>query len=88
VNVIDGTAVKRGNPDIVDVTDFGLGLGVLGLAGVEVPVSKTIALFLEGRAGVDFQLTSQTNSSDSSSGDIGVSNLGGFSGLGGVRVQF
>lgn len=88
VNVLDGTAVKRGNPEIIDVTDFGVGLGLLGLAGIEVPVSKTVALFVEGRAGVDFQLTSQSNSFGSSSGDVGVSNLGGYSGIGGVRVRF
>jgi hypothetical protein len=91
-NVIDSGKVERAwekdsDVDFASVSPFGVGLGVLGLLGVEFPLGSTVALFAEGRAAISFQLT-ETSKNFESSGDIGVENLGGFSGIGGLRVRF
>jgi hypothetical protein len=53
-NVIDADKVERelearGNA-FASVQEFGVGLGLLGLVGVEVPLTPAVALFAEGRA--------------------------------------
>jgi hypothetical protein len=86
-NVFDADEVERQRPEL-SVTRFGYGLGLLGLLGVEVPIGSTFALFAEGRASVSFQLTETKESGFDSSGDIGVENLGGVTGIGGIRFRF
>jgi hypothetical protein len=90
INVIDNDKVEHALQDrgyeVVSVDKVGFGLDLLGMAGVEVPLGSAVALFAEGRASVAFQLTKQSDFSGS--GDIGVSNLGGLTGIGGVRVRF
>jgi len=81
LNVFDGSKVERRRSNVETVTDFGTGLGLIGLGGVEFPLGDSMALFGEARVGIDFQLTSESD-------DIGAENLGGFSGLGGLRVRF
>jgi len=80
-NIIDGDKVEEERDDLSIITDFGVGVGVLGLVGVEVPLGQTVALFAEARAGADFQLTGE-------SGELDAVNLGGVSGLGGIRFRF
>lgn len=84
VNVIDSNKVERESP-FVNVQSAGAGIGLLGLAGVEAPVTSRLSIFAEGRLSVDFQLTNQTNGG---SNNIGVENLGGFTGLAGLRFTF
>ncbi len=79
LNIIDGNKIEdRRN---VSVTDFGTGIGVLGLAGLDFHVTDAIALFAEGRAGYDLQLTNQSD-------DLDADNLGGITGAGGIRWTF
>jgi hypothetical protein len=80
-------ALEERHGGVASVNKFGFGLGLLGLVGVEVPLGATVAAFAEGRASVDLQLTNLSDSSDDS-GDIGVENLGGVTGIGGIRIRF
>jgi hypothetical protein len=84
VNAIDADKVERelearGLSAKADKVD--LGLGLLGLAGVEVPLGSTVALFAEGRASVEITHGERQS-------DISGDSLGGFMGLGGIRFRF
>jgi len=81
LNIFDGNKVEDEISGSETLADFGTGIGVVGMGGLELPLGETFALFGEARAGVDFQLTSESD-------DIGAENLGGFSGMGGLRVRF
>lgn len=61
--------------------------GLIGSAGVQVPLGSGLAVFAEGRTGAEFQLGEVTRFSASSEGRDrqGVS---GFGGLVGFHVQF
>jgi hypothetical protein len=85
INSIDSNSVERGRPDLTDVSDVGAGIGLLGLGGVEFPLGDRVSLFGEARVSVDFQLTKQKGGGDD---DIGAENLGGVSGIGGIRIRF
>jgi hypothetical protein len=83
-NIIDAGRVKREGEPFGTVNDFALGLGVFGMAGVEVPLGSRVALFAEGRVSADFQLTE----SKDVPGGIDVANLGGYAGIAGLQVSF
>ena len=85
INVIDSTRVEHHSPTISNVSSVGTGIGLLGLAGVDVPLGDRSSLFGEARGGGDFQFT---NTKSGGSDHIDVANLGGVSGLFGVRVRF
>ena len=86
VNVIDAKKIERESFRLTDVSDAGVGIGFLVLGGVEIPLGARVSLFGEGRVGADVQLTQQKNGGGN--GDIGVENLGGVTGVAGVRVYF
>ncbi len=65
---------------------FGFGYGVMGLVGLEAPLGKGFALFVEGRASADFLYTNIKK--DSGGNKIGFENLSGFNGMGGIRFRF
>ncbi len=71
---VHGTA--HAGPISFPVGDVGLSLGVLGIAGVDVPLTRSVSLFAESRLSGDW--------------DVGLGNaqLGGFSGTSGARVRF
>ena len=61
----------------VGLSGTGVGVGVLGLAGLDVPIGDRFSLFAEGRVSGDFETTLL-------SGD----QVGGVSGLSGARIRF
>lgn len=81
LNIIDSGKIERERPGVSTVSDFGVGIGILGLAGLDVPIANGFTVFAEGRAGYDVQVTSEDD-------DIGADNLGGITGMGGVRYSF
>lgn len=85
INSIDSDRVQRERPEISDVSDVGAGIGLLGLGGVEFPLTSHLSLFGEARVSVDFQLTEQEGRG---SDDIGVENLGGAAAIAGIRMRF
>ena len=85
VNSIDDNKIERNRPGIMVKSDIGLGFGVMGLVGLDVPIGTRVALFAEGRANADFQVT-ETEGPGSSNTEI--ENIGGLSGLGGIRFRF
>lgn len=80
VNVIDGDAVEAARPQL-DVIDVGTGAGVAGTAGLELQLGDHFAIYTEVNASADVQLTDEDGSLD-------AENIGGVSGVGGVRVLF
>jgi hypothetical protein len=80
VNVVDTDAIEAANPSLDVFEDVGFGIGAVGILGIEIPLGGLVSLYGEGRASVDVQLTD--------SDDVDVENLGGLSGLGGVRIRF
>ena len=85
INVIDSDRVEHHSLSIRSVSTVGTGIGLLGLAGVDVPLGDRSSLFGEARVGGDFQFT---NTKSGGTDHIDVANLGGVSGLFGVRVRF
>ncbi len=85
VNNFDENEVEKRRPSIRIKNDIGLGFGVLGLVGVEVPVGDRFAFFVEGRASADFQVT---NTEEPGGDETDIENIGGISGLGGIRLRF
>jgi len=75
VHSFDGTA--RVGSYRVGVDGTGVGVGVLGLAGLDVPLGERVSLFAEGRVSGDLETTLF-------SGD----QVGGVSGLSGARIHF
>lgn len=80
VNVLDEDRIEAARPEL-DVTGIGSGFGVGGIAGVDLALGDHFALFGEVVLSADAQFTSESD-------DIDVENIGGFSGLGGVRIKF
>jgi hypothetical protein len=86
LNVFDETEIEKKRPSINVKGDKAIGYGVMGLLGVEVPMGQHVALFAEGRASADFQLTRYKNESGKNKFD--VENLSGLTGIGGIRLRF
>jgi hypothetical protein len=80
INIIDADKIERERPNVDVFGRVGTSVGATAIVGVEVPLGSRLLVFAEGRAGVDAQLTS--------SDDIDVENLGGVSGIGGMRFRF
>lgn len=80
VNVIDEDTIEDARPEL-DVTGVGTGVGVGGIAGMDLALGDHFALFGEVVLSADAQLTDE-------SGDLDVENVGGVSALAGLRVKF
>jgi hypothetical protein len=88
VNVIDDEAIEAQVP-FVNVDESGASIGATAIAGVEVPLFDCLSIFAEARAGVDAQLTEEDDDCNfCDDDDVGVEELGGFAGRGGVRIRF
>jgi len=86
VNLIDEDAVEAGLPPGSEVVlGAGIGLGGSGIAGLDIGLTDRLSLYAEARAGVQFQLTTTEGGGDEG---LDVENLGGFQGLGGLRLRF
>lgn len=86
LNVFDETEIEKKRPSINVKGDKGIGYGVMGLLGVEVPMGQHVALFAEGRVSADFQVTRYKN--ESGKNKIDIENLSGLTGIGGIRLRF
>ncbi len=84
VNVFDKKEIERKRPSVNVKRGWGFGYGIMGLAGVEVPVGRVI-FFGEGRVSGDFQLS---NYKKSGKNKIRIENFSGLTGMGGIRVRF
>lgn len=85
VNDFDGNEVERKEPSVDIKTGWGIGYGVTGIVGVEVPVGD-IAFFGEGRVSGDFQVTIYEKRSGNKK--VNFESLSGFTGMGGIRMRF
>jgi len=85
VNDFDGNEVERKEPSVDVKTGWGIGYGVTGLVGIEVPVGD-IAFFGEGRVSGDFQVTIYEKRSGKNK--VNFESLSGFTGMGGIRMRF
>lgn len=86
LNVFDESEIEKKRPSINVKGDKGIGYGVMGLLGVEVPMGQRVSIFAEGRVSADFQLTRYKN--ESGKNKIDVENLSGLTGLAGIRLHF
>jgi hypothetical protein len=80
VNVIDEDEIEDAMPGAFVISEVGVGVGALGILGIEIPLGDHFALFGEGRAGVEVQLTD--------AGGVDVENIGGVGGMFGLRIRF
>lgn len=80
VNLVDGDAIEAARPEL-DVIDVGTGVGIAGVVGFDVPIGDHFAIYGEGTFSADLQLTDE-------GGDLDTENIGGVSGVGGIRILF
>ena len=86
LNVFDENEIEKKRPSIKVKGDKGIGSGIMGLVGLEVPMGQQVALFAEGRVSADIQFTRYKNESGNNKFD--VENLSGLTGIGGMRIRF
>lgn len=86
LNVYDESEIEKKRPSINVKGDKGIGSGIMGLVGLEVPMGQHVALFAEGRVSADIQFTRYKNESGKNKFD--VENLSGLTGIGGIRLRF
>jgi hypothetical protein len=86
LNVYDESEIEKKRPSINVKGDKGIGSGIMGLVGLEVPMGQHVALFAEGRVSADIQFTRYKNESGKNKFD--VESLSGLTGLGGIRIRF
>jgi hypothetical protein len=81
VNLIDDEAIERGRPGNVAVDGIGSGIGIGGIVGLEIPIGPHLFLFSEANLGAEIQLVEDDD-------DLEVEEIGGVSGLAGLRLVF
>ncbi len=86
VNDFDGDEVEKKRPSIDVKTGWGIGYGIMGSLGVEVPLNQQLAFFAEGRVSGDFQVTIYEKRSGKDK--INFESLSGLTGMGGIRMSF
>ncbi len=84
VNVFDKKEIEKKRSSVNIKRRWGFGYGLMGLAGVEVPVGR-VAFFAEGRVSGDYQLTDYKKSGKRK---LGIESFSGLTGMGGLRVRF
>ena len=77
VGIHDVSGTIRDHGEFFGINGTAVSLGVLGLAGVDLPLGDRFALFAEGRVSGDFA----TNL-------VSGTQLGGMSGMSGARIRF
>jgi opacity protein-like surface antigen len=88
VNVIDDEAIEA-QVAFANVDESGTSIGATAIAGLEIPLFDFLSVFGEARVGVDAQLTEEDEHCNfCDDDDVGVEELGGFAGRGGVRIRF
>jgi len=80
-NLADDGRIERKRSDLREVDAFSFGGGVLGLAGIELPLGDHLSAFGEARVAGDVGITDDSK-------DISVENLGGVAGVLGLRFAF
>ena len=86
VNVFDEDEIEKKRPSVNVKRGWGLGYGIMGLLGVEVPMGQLFDFFVEGRVSGDFQLTHYEKRSGKDK--ISLESLSGLTGMGGIRMRF
>lgn len=86
VNDFDGDEVEKKRPSVDIKTGWGIGYGIMGSLGVEVPLNQQLAFFAEGRVSGDFQITIYEKRSGKDT--INFESLSGLTGMGGIRMSF
>ncbi len=85
INVFDKDDIER-QRSINVKRGWGFGYGIMGLLGVEVPVSGGLVFFGEGRVSGDFQISQFERRSGKDR--IRVDSLSGLTGMGGIRIRY
>jgi len=86
--------LKRASSALDVRDDVGLGYGLFGLLGLELPISRDAVLFAEGRLNLAYQITGRNGArvyADYYKDGVdktAVEDLGGGSGVFGLRVRF
>jgi hypothetical protein len=86
VNVFDKKEIEKKRSSIDLKRGVGLGSGILGTLGVEVPMGSQLAFFAEGRVSGDFQLTHYEKQSGTDK--LSIESFSGLTGMGGIRIRF
>ncbi|TFG59988.1 MAG: hypothetical protein E4H32_09295 [Nitrospirales bacterium] len=86
VNVLDEKEFEKQRPSTNLKQEVGIGYGVIGVMGVEVPMGQRVAFFAEGRVSADFQLIRYENQSGKDK--VNLESLSGLAGMGGIRFRF
>ncbi len=86
LNFFDEKEIEKKRPSVNIKQGWGLGYGILGLLGVEIPMGQEVVLFAEGRASGDFQLSHHENRSGKNK--LSIENLSGLTGMGGIRFRY
>ncbi len=86
VNVFDEKEIERKRSSVNITQGWGLGYGLLGSLGIEVPVGGGVAFFGEGRVSGDIQFTRFKKRSGKNK--LSVESLSGLTGMGGLRMRF
>ena len=83
VNVLrlDNDAIESVLSDM-KVDNFGISLGGLAFVGIQLPISRGVSLFTEGRVGALFDVI------DPADVQMGIGGLDGYSAITGVRMRF
>lgn len=101
VSVIDEDELEEAlllsGSDTQSLDEVALSLGILGLAGLDVMLAESFSLFVESRVSGDWRIAEERKvkvrgipggfriTSDT---DVDVRNIGGFTGMAGVRWRF
>ena len=96
VNDVSKVDIERGNPALDVRDDVGLGYGVFGVLGLELPVADRLALFAEGRLALSYQVTGVDDDDFDTYADyyrrgvddVDAEDTGGASAVFGLRLRF
>jgi len=95
-NDVSKVDIERGNPGLDVRDDLGLGYGIFGVLGLELPVSDRLALFAEGRLSLSYQVVgiddddfdTYTDYYNDGVDDVDAEDTGGASAVFGLRLRF
>ncbi|MEZ4215874.1 MAG: hypothetical protein R3E88_05300 [Myxococcota bacterium] len=95
-NDVSKVDIERGNPALDVRDDLGLGYGIFGVLGLELPIDEHLAIFAEGRLALSYQVTgideddsdTYTDYYNDGVDDVDAEDTGGASAVFGLRFTF